>query len=215
MTGLKKEYDQYATNRLQGRFGRMASFPLVAPDLADKKVLDIGCSNGLYLQSFAADSLGLEQVSKLAEAAQAKGLNVIHTDAINYLDTIENAAFDAVSYSHAMEHVDAPICTLREIHRILRPGGTLVLGLPIENSLARQLFRHDYFNGTHLYAFTIKNTRKLLAETGFETARIVYHFPWLKGRLGENVNKAWNWLPFPFKQWLSMAYWVTSTKVEK
>ena len=88
-------------------------------------------------------------------------------DAIEGLKQIESDSFDAVFYSHVMEHVDCPICTLKEINRILQPNGTLVLGLPTERCLPRQIFRHDYFHGTHLYSFTIRNAKKLLQETGF------------------------------------------------
>ena len=111
------------------------------------------------------------------------------------------------------EHVDCPITTLREINRVLRVGGTLVLGLPIEKSLARQLFRHDYFDGTHIYSFTIRNSKKLLEDTEFSVDEVFYHFPWLKGKFGETVNSIWNTVPFPGKEWLSMAYWVVATKV--
>jgi len=180
--------------------------------LESKRVLDIGCSDGLYLEAFSRNSVGLEQVTELAKSAQRRGLNVVNTNVMDGLKEIKNNSFDAVFYSHVMEHVDSPILTLKEINRILRPGGTLVLGLPIEKCLFRQLFRHDYFNGTHLYAFSIRNSKKLLLETGYTVGSVVYHFPWLKGRLGEVVNNVWNAIPMFGKEWMSMAYWITSTK---
>ena len=210
---MKKEYDDYAKRRLSGRMGRMASFPLVEQHLNNKKVLDIGCSNGLYLELFSPDSVGIEQVLALVDSAKKRNLNIVQGDVIQGLKEQQDNSFDAVFYSHVMEHVDSPIFTLREIHRVLRVGGTLVLGLPIEKSLVRQILRHDYFDGTHIYAFTIRNSKKLLEETGFSINDVVYHFPWLKGQFGEIVNIAWNAFPFPGKEWMSMAYWVVSTKV--
>ena len=206
-------YENYANKRINGKMGRLASFLLVKKYLLNKKVLDIGCSDGLYLELFTSDSLGIEQVKNLAELAIDKGLNVIHNDVEIALKEIEDKSFDAVFYSHVMEHVDCPICILREIHRVLRPQGTLVLGLPIEKSFARQIFRHNYFDGTHLYSFTIRNANKLLLETGFSCNDTFYHFPWLKGKFGELINVIWNKVLFPRKEWLSMAYWITAVKV--
>ncbi|SNR36982.1 class I SAM-dependent methyltransferase [Lutibacter flavus] len=205
-------YTDYEKKRTVGRMGRLASFTLVEGFLSKKKVLDIGCSDGLYLELFSPNSLGIEQIKGLSDLAIAKGLNIIHDDVEIALKKIEDNSFDGVFYSHVMEHVNCPICILREINRVLRPNGVLVLGLPIEKSLVRQIFRHDYFNGTHLYSFTIRNANKLLIETGFKCKKTFYHFPWLKGRFGEFINVVWNKVPFPRKEWFSMAYWIVSYK---
>ena len=210
---MKKEYEHYAEKRIKGRMGRLASFPLVEQHLKNKKVLDIGCSDGLYLELFSPESLGIEQIPRLVDSAKERGLNVVKGNVVDGLKELPDNSFDAVFYSHVMEHVDCPISTLREIHRVLRIDGSLILGLPIEKSFVRQLFSHDYFDGTHIYSFTVRNSKKLLEDTGFIVNSVVYHFPWLKGRFGEVVNVVWNAIPFPGKEWMSMAYWISAKKV--
>lgn len=49
---------------------------------------------------------------------------------VDRLDPIENASFDTVIASHVIEHVANPLRTLQEFHRVLRPGGRLVLIVP-------------------------------------------------------------------------------------
>lgn len=182
---MDKQYVKYAESRLEGRFGEMSSWRFVFPYLSDKRVLDIGCSDGLYLQHMSKDSVGIEQVATLAEAANQKGLNVINDDIVNALTKIADRNFDGILFSHVMEHLDCPIVMLREIFRILRPSGILILGLPIERNIYRDVLRMNYFNGTHIYAFSISNSKKLLDETGFKIERIFYHLP--KCRSGGGV----------------------------
>ena len=58
----------------------MSSWELVSPYIIGRKVLDVGCSDGLYLKYMSADSVGIEQISALAEAGRSKGLNIINGD---------------------------------------------------------------------------------------------------------------------------------------
>jgi len=56
---LDSSYKEYAKQKLRGKQNIMSSFFLVYPFLKDKKVLDIGCSDGLYLKFFRPDSIGI------------------------------------------------------------------------------------------------------------------------------------------------------------
>jgi len=58
-----------------------------------------------------------------------------------------------------MEHLESPILMLKQIHRVLVQKGVLILGLPIERNIFRDVLRMDYFDGTHIYAFSVR--RKL------------------------------------------------------
>ena len=49
---------------------------------------------------------------------------------IDRLNPIEGASFDAVVASHVIEHLANPLRALQEFHRVLRPGGRLVLIVP-------------------------------------------------------------------------------------
>ena len=111
-----------------------------------------------------------------------------------------------------MEHVDCPIGMLREIQRVLKPNGMLILGLPTERNIYRDLLRIDYFNGTHLYAFSIRNSFKLLQETGFRVEKIFYHLPKCRNRVGRAIEGFWNYTKWPFREYFSMAYWIVAEK---
>jgi 2-polyprenyl-3-methyl-5-hydroxy-6-metoxy-1,4-benzoquinol methylase len=125
---MKSQYVQYANSRLAGNFGEMSSYRFVYPYLKGKRVLDIGCSDGLYLKNLSKESVGIEQVPELSAACEKIGLNVINGDVGETVSRISDNSFEAVLFSHVMEHLDSPISMLRRIHRILVPGGGLFSG---------------------------------------------------------------------------------------
>ncbi len=42
----------------------------------------------------------------------------------------EAASFDHILASHVLEHLDRPFVVMKELHRILKPGGTLIVKVP-------------------------------------------------------------------------------------
>ena len=159
---MNSKYKEYASSRLTGNFGEMSSYRFVYPYLKNKRVLDVGCSDGLYLKSLSKESVGIEQIPALAAACKNSGLNVIAGDVLDVVSGLSDNSFEAVLFSHVMEHLESPILMLKQIHRVLVQKGVLILGLPIERNIFRDVLRMDYFDGTHIYAFSVRNSIKLL-----------------------------------------------------
>ncbi len=210
---MNSKYNKYAQSRLAGNFGAMSSFRFVFPYLKGKRVLDIGCSDGLYLQRLASESVGIEQVYELATSCKQKGLNVINSDVMAAISSFSDNSFEAVLFSHVMEHLESPILMLKQIHRALVPKGVLILGLPIERNIFRDVLRMDYFDGTHIYAFSVRNSIKLLNETGFEKKKIYFHLPKCRNYIGHKIESVWNEVKWPLREYLSMAYWIVAEKI--
>jgi len=95
---------------------------------------------------------------------------------------IEKATFDGVFCSGVLEHVDDFQSGLAEIHRILKPGGILLLGLPFRQALHLQ--PHDYWRFTeHAIRYLLEDKYAILALTPIDTS--VPAFPnayWTKAR---------------------------------
>lgn len=209
---MDEEYAHYAQERLHGQFGEMASWLLVQPFLDNKKVLDVGCSDGLYLRHFAASSVGIERIHDLADAAKSRGLEVVCDDIPSALRAQPDASYEAVFLSHVLEHLERPLDVLREANRVLNSDGLVVLGLPTERNVFRTVWRMDYFAGTHLYAFSTRNAGRLLELSGFRQRHVFFHLPRVRGRLGQKIHRLWNSVPLPGKEWLSMGYWIVAQK---
>ncbi len=93
-------------------------------------------------------------------------------------------AFDVVTIWDVLEHVEDPKRFLAECHRILKPGGLLVVNYPdIGSWIARLMGRRWVFLvSVHLYYFTRGTMSELLQRTGFEVTDIRPHVQWLESQ---------------------------------
>ncbi|GAI03857.1 unnamed protein product, partial [marine sediment metagenome] len=79
--------------------------------------------------------------------------------------------FNTVILSQVLEHLPSPRASLREIFRILKPGGKVFIYCPNASSYLRKLFG-KYWHGWHIpfhfYAFTQQTIKKLAESAGFK-----------------------------------------------
>ena len=98
-----------------------------------RSVADIGCGYraDLARQLFArAGRLLLVDVSLDPAWHSRPGVEVIEGHLPNVLGSVPTASLDVVLCNNVLEHLWEPELTLHELHRILRPSGTLVLNVP-------------------------------------------------------------------------------------
>jgi SAM-dependent methyltransferase len=103
-------------------------------------------------------------------------------DALADLERTPFAAgsFDGVVCTETLEHVARPAVVLRELRRVIRGGGTLVLTVPFLQGVHQA--PHDYFR------YTPFGLRHLLAEAGFEVVELSAaggFFTFLRLQLGD------------------------------
>ena len=140
-------------------------------------LLDVGCGSGAFLLALEDAGWrcsGIEIDVGAVEAARAAGL-----DRVRQGDLLEagypDASFDVVRFWHSLEHLRSPRAALTEARRILRPGGTLVVGVPNFSSLLSRVFRSRWFFldvPRHLWHFDRARLRAIALDTGFTTSRI-------------------------------------------
>jgi len=134
-------------------------------------VVDFGCGIGALLERLdAGTKTGVEVNETARREAEARGLRVVASSA-----ELEPGSADVVVSNHALEHALSPLAELRRLRSVLKPGGKLVLWLPIDDWRAQRRPRAD--PNHHLYTWTPLLLSNLLVETGFEVAqcRVVTH----------------------------------------
>ncbi len=89
-------------------------------------------------------------------------------------------AFDTVIASFAFHRYVDPLATLREIHRVLRPGGNVYLLEPDRKSFAGLFSLWDYYfrltNPGHVRYYTAAELLQLLTEAEFSGAREIHRY---------------------------------------
>jgi SAM-dependent methyltransferase len=144
------------------------------------RVLDVGCGTGELLQAIRnggnTNLTGVEPSRQAASIAiEQRGLDV-------RVGTLEqqqfpDASVDTVLLSHVLEHLPSPSNTMKEIERILKPGGAVVIWVPNARSFAARYLGRFWMGWDvprHLYAFTPGSLYRLLELTELQAGEILH-----------------------------------------
>ena len=120
---------------------------------ADARVLDAGAGRKPYKSIFAG--LNYESTDMPGGFYQEPHDFECHLDAIPRAD----ASYDAVVLTQVLEHVPDPWAVLAEIRRVLKPGGRLLLSVPLTAPLHGEPW--------HFYHFTHHALLDMARRSGF------------------------------------------------
>jgi SAM-dependent methyltransferase len=141
------------------------------------RMLDIGCGAGDFLLEMRArgwEVHGVEMSKRAAEAGrQQGGLDI-------FGGTLRDARFpdghfDYIRSNHSFEHIDNPREVLKEIRRIIKPGGKLFIGVPNIASMPARLFQSYWYNlgpPTHPFGYCPNSLKMFLEQEGFSVEKL-------------------------------------------
>jgi 2-polyprenyl-3-methyl-5-hydroxy-6-metoxy-1,4-benzoquinol methylase len=143
------------------------------------RLLDIGCGAGNFLieaQKIGWEVYGIDPSPLAVKAAKSQGLRNIYQGFIPEAD-LKNNFFDAVIMFHVFEHVPNPEAVLREVYRILKPGGTAIISVPNFGSPASKIYGR-YWSGLsfplHYFHYRRNSLTRVLKQNGFVTYSVSY-----------------------------------------
>jgi SAM-dependent methyltransferase len=149
------------------------------------RFLDIGCATGALLLELRArgwDTLGIEVCAPSADyAAKERKLSVLKLPLEEC--RLEAESLDAAYMGHVIEHLNDPSGSLREIWRVLRPGGELVVITPNAAGFQARAFGPAWRSAIndHLYLFSLRLLADMLRAAGFEVLAYKTWGGWAKG----------------------------------
>jgi SAM-dependent methyltransferase len=113
-------------SRLGGAYRRYVLYPRISHRLTGR-TLDVGCGIGDFLQ-FRPGTVGVDINPHTVAYCSARGLDarLMEPDVLPF----EDASFDSALLDNVLEHLADPTALLREVHRVLRPGGCVLVGVP-------------------------------------------------------------------------------------
>jgi len=149
-----------------------------------ERLLDVGCGNGLYLdfaKTRGADVYGNDVDDyQLQPIIKKYGGGKIRIGELKD-NSWDSEFFDYITLWHQFEHDFDPVTTIKEIHRILKPSGQVIIDVPNIDSLERSVFGRYWSMYTppfHLNHFSPKSITRLLEKNGFIVSEI--RFPLFK-----------------------------------
>jgi len=157
----------------------------VAGPLRGKQLIDCGCGAGEYvraLTNLGADAWGIEySAEKIAEAQRLGGLREGRV-AVGDIEAIEfpDAHFDVALVNEVLEHVPHDDAGIREVHRILKPGGIALI-----------------FSPNRLYPF---ETHGVSLRSGAKVPHYAPFIPYAPVRLGLFEYWARNYWPWELRE---------------
>ena len=200
---FSNELDHNSAERIIARLESRAKdkvfanlFDKYVPHLAlppSAQVLEIGCGTGAMTRflakrdDFSGEVTGVDQSPAFIEAARQFAQEEKLSDRVDFrvgdahkLD-FPSATFDAVIAHTLISHVTDPLAVIREMTRVVRPGGTVAI------------FDGDYASLTYAYPDHIFGHEMdvALANATFNNPLIMRELPRLFPELGLELTSAW------------------------
>lgn len=200
----QRALDRILRNEADMAYRRRARILLDYLELQDsERVLDCGCGMGFYLMAMGKlrrlQLVGLDSDLARLRRGQREGVPAALLSGDIHRLPFADGSFDKVLLSEVLEHLDDDRRALRELHRILRPGGILAISVPhaqypfwwdplnrIWTALGREPFRGAQPAGIWSHHVRLYRPQELLAsvtEAGFEVEQVEetthYSFPFI------------------------------------
>ena len=142
------------------------------------RVLEIGSGHGFFLEIMKTngfDIIGYD-ISKEKRKYSKKVTDVPVYD-ININEKIpSDNKFDIVVLFHTLEHITDPITLLKNIKKLLKPKGKILIEVPNSDDFHLKLnkfYKEFYWERAHIHYFNPKILKNVIQKSSFKNIRIV------------------------------------------
>ena len=152
------------------------------------RLLDIGCGAGnllLAARKNGWDAHGLDVAPNAIQHIRELGFEVFHGELRDA--QFPSAHFDVITAAELLEHLPDPRAELKEIVRLLRPGGLFWTTTPHARGLAARVLGLKWrciSPPEHLQLFSVQGLKSLMLDAGFRDIRLQ--------TTGTNPIEIWN-----------------------
>lgn len=150
-------------------------YPLLIRHLAGR-ILDVGCGIGDFLR-FHDSAIGIDINPYAVSYCRTLGLNAFLVTGNRI--PFPSQTFDSALMDNVLEHLSDPTPLLLEVHRVLRPAGRLLVGVPGKKGFHADPDHKRYYDEASLIA--------TVAPLGFSHERTFYT-PFSLGALGDRLR---------------------------
>lgn len=128
-------------------------------------VLDFGCGGGFLLKELMPDrAIGVDINPFALECAKLNNVEVVDS-----ISKIPDQSVDSVVSNHAIEHVSSPFDILREMYRVLKYNGNVIIVVPCD-AVSYPYSKND--RDMHLYSWSASNMGNIARAAGFDVTSV-------------------------------------------
>lgn len=169
-------------------------------DVRGKSLLDLGCGageNSVYFAKLGAHCIAADYSPGMVDVA----LKLADRNHVNVEGRVINAmsidipdnTFDIVYASNLLHHIPDPVVTIREMHRILKPGGKACFWDPLRHNPVINVYRRIATevrteDEMPLHINIVKEVQSLFSTTKYDTFWLATLWIFLQFYLIERVN---------------------------
>lgn len=160
---LKKTYFKYFKKYLLNK------------DIKDKKILEIGCGNGFFLEELKERGIdnvyGIEPGIKSVKKANVNIKNNIKVDILKY-GLFPKESFDTILCFHTLDHIPDPNKFLEISYSLLKKRGKIFFIVHNTNGLSVKLLKEKspIFDIEHIYLFNSENLKQIFEQNKFKNS---------------------------------------------
>lgn len=138
------------------------------------RILDIGAGTGDFLltaKNDGWDTVGVEPSERAKNIAIQKGISFV-----NEISDLQNNSFDVITMWHVLEHVPNLELQIKELKRLLKPTGTLIIAVPNFKSYDAnhyQTFWAAYDVPIHFWHFSKKAIQSLFEKVDMKLEKVL------------------------------------------
>jgi SAM-dependent methyltransferase len=141
----------------------------------DDPVLEIGSGSGERL--LAMNSYGFSDITGIDPYVArsfdpAPGVRILKQEL-----SVHEGTYSFVMLHHTFEHMDHPHAVVGDVCRLLEPGKTALVRIPLASSLAFRNYGADWVQldaPRHLYLHTVDSMKRVAEKAGLEITDVVY-----------------------------------------
>jgi ubiquinone/menaquinone biosynthesis C-methylase UbiE len=186
--------EEYLKHQVSREVSGKASAQVIQKQVRSGKLLDVGCATGDFLMAakglgFQAE--GLEPSHWSSEIARNRGLTV-HRDFLETFADKHPHEYDVVTLWGVIEHFADPVAQVKNMKRLLKPGGIIALWTGDVDSITSRLLRRRwwYWQGQHIQYFTHQSIQRLFEDQSFEHLKTgLYPFGATHGTISNSLRR--------------------------